>query len=172
MTEDQNRSYQDKFMLRLPDGMRERLRSAAERNQRSINSEIVHRLEQSFLIKIESITDPFEKIKRLSEEISLFSEKAQEYQNALYKELELQRPFSAAFHMHIFNLVAEWLHSGHEVKPNELEQEFANFRQWLEESGKAPRAFSSDPYALSEARKAFLNWFSQGQGADLRPSEI
>lgn len=39
---------QDKYVLRLPDGMRERLRAAAEANGRSMNAEINHRLEQSF----------------------------------------------------------------------------------------------------------------------------
>jgi phage terminase Nu1 subunit (DNA packaging protein) len=47
MAEDQNRSLQDKFMLRLPDGMRDRLKAEAEKNSRSMNAEIVARLERS-----------------------------------------------------------------------------------------------------------------------------
>lgn len=39
---------QDKYVLRLPDGMRERIRAAAELSNRSMNAEIVDRLEQSF----------------------------------------------------------------------------------------------------------------------------
>lgn len=39
---------QDKFMLRFPDGMRDRIREEAEANGRSMNAEIIHRLEQSF----------------------------------------------------------------------------------------------------------------------------
>ncbi len=35
----------DKFMLRLPDGMRERIKAAAEANNRSMNAEIVKALE-------------------------------------------------------------------------------------------------------------------------------
>lgn len=38
----------DKFMLRLPDGMRDRIAEAAEANKRSMNAEIVARLEGSF----------------------------------------------------------------------------------------------------------------------------
>ena len=38
----------DKFMLRLPDGMRERIKESAEKNSRSMNAEIVHALEQYF----------------------------------------------------------------------------------------------------------------------------
>lgn len=38
----------EKFNLRLPDGMRERIAQAAKANNRSMNSEIVARLEASF----------------------------------------------------------------------------------------------------------------------------
>lgn len=37
----------DKFMLRLPDGMREEIASEAKNNGRSMNTEIVVRLRQS-----------------------------------------------------------------------------------------------------------------------------
>lgn len=39
---------QDKFMLRLPDGMRDRIAQAAKSNGRSMNAEIVGRLGGSF----------------------------------------------------------------------------------------------------------------------------
>lgn len=42
----------DKYLLRLPDGMRERLKEAAKESNRSMNAEIVARLEQSFLTKV------------------------------------------------------------------------------------------------------------------------
>lgn len=48
MAEDQNRTLQDKFMLRLPDGMRERLKEAAAANNRSMNAEIVATLEEKY----------------------------------------------------------------------------------------------------------------------------
>jgi hypothetical protein len=38
----------DKFMLRMPDGMRDRVAAAARKNGRSMNAEIVARLEASF----------------------------------------------------------------------------------------------------------------------------
>lgn len=38
----------DKFMLRLPDGMRDRIKAAAEENGRSMNSEIVAALEEKY----------------------------------------------------------------------------------------------------------------------------
>jgi len=37
----------DKFMLRLPDGMRDELKRAAARNSRSLNAEIISRLERT-----------------------------------------------------------------------------------------------------------------------------
>lgn len=39
---------QDKFIVRLPDGMREQLKAAAEGNGRSMTSEVVERLRASF----------------------------------------------------------------------------------------------------------------------------
>lgn len=38
----------DKFMLRMPDGLRERLKVEAAKNGRSMNSEIIARIEMSF----------------------------------------------------------------------------------------------------------------------------
>jgi plasmid stability protein len=39
---------QDKFIVRLPDGMRDQLKAAAEGNGRSMTSEVVERLRASF----------------------------------------------------------------------------------------------------------------------------
>jgi hypothetical protein len=41
---------QDKFVLRMPDGLRDRLKAVAEENNRSMNAEIVDRIEKSFLV--------------------------------------------------------------------------------------------------------------------------
>lgn len=38
----------DKFVVRFPDGMREKIRAAAEANNRSMNAEIIARLQDSF----------------------------------------------------------------------------------------------------------------------------
>ena len=38
----------DRFMLRLPDGMRDRIKAAAEANNRSMNAEIVAALEKEY----------------------------------------------------------------------------------------------------------------------------
>ena len=48
MTEEVNRSLNDKFMLRLPDGMRERIKNIADANNRSMNAEILAVLEEKF----------------------------------------------------------------------------------------------------------------------------
>lgn len=41
-------SEADKLIIRLPDGMREKIRRAAASNNRSMNGEVIARLEQSF----------------------------------------------------------------------------------------------------------------------------
>ncbi|MFC3057869.1 Arc family DNA-binding protein [Paenirhodobacter populi] len=48
MSEIEKRTLSDKFMLRLPDGMRDRIKAASEANNRSMNAEIVAILEEKF----------------------------------------------------------------------------------------------------------------------------
>lgn len=43
----------DKFVIRLPDGLRDRIADQAEGNRRSMNSEIVRRLERSTALEVE-----------------------------------------------------------------------------------------------------------------------
>lgn len=47
----------DKFMLRFPEGLRERIKALAEENGRSMNAEIVRRLENSLLNREPSSLD-------------------------------------------------------------------------------------------------------------------
>jgi hypothetical protein len=48
---DDNENYNsrtaDKFLIRLPEGMRDQLKLSAKRNHRSINSEIIFMIEQN-----------------------------------------------------------------------------------------------------------------------------
>ncbi|MGI3128223.1 Arc family DNA-binding protein [Nitratireductor sp. PBL-C9] len=44
----ENRSKSDGFMLRFPDGMRGRIKAAAEANNRSMNAEIIATLEEAY----------------------------------------------------------------------------------------------------------------------------
>lgn len=48
MAQDTPVSKQEQFIVRLPDGMRDRIKEAAKENGRSMNAEIVQRLEASF----------------------------------------------------------------------------------------------------------------------------
>lgn len=48
MKETESRTLTDKFMLRMPDGMRDRIKIVAETNNRSMNSEIVATLEEKY----------------------------------------------------------------------------------------------------------------------------
>lgn len=43
----------DKVIVRLPDGMRDRIKAAAEANNRSMNAEIISRLDRSFTVEPE-----------------------------------------------------------------------------------------------------------------------
>ncbi|KIN72556.1 Arc family DNA-binding protein [Sulfitobacter guttiformis] len=45
---DENRQLSDKFMLRLPDGMRDRIKATADANNRSMNAEIISTLEKEY----------------------------------------------------------------------------------------------------------------------------
>ena len=48
--------FKDRYMLRLPDGMRERIKAAAESNNRSMNAEIVATLEEAYPAPVEPQT--------------------------------------------------------------------------------------------------------------------
>lgn len=43
---------QDKFVIRLPDGLRPEIAAVAYRNQRSMNGEIINRLERSLALEV------------------------------------------------------------------------------------------------------------------------
>ncbi|PRW96442.1 DNA-binding protein [Pseudomonas fragi] len=43
---------QDKFVIRLPDGLRPEIAAVAYRNQRSMNGEIINRLERSLTLEL------------------------------------------------------------------------------------------------------------------------
>lgn len=58
----------EKFMLRLPDGMRDRIKSEAERNNRSMNAEIVAGLEHWLSRKTELEIEA-DKLKTIANEI-------------------------------------------------------------------------------------------------------
>lgn len=66
-------------MLRLPDGMRERVREAAEQNKRSMNAEIIARLEASFSPATDQggVTVPRHEWLKMLHEIERFAEGAE-----------------------------------------------------------------------------------------------
>lgn len=45
---DRNPQAQDKFVVRFPDGLRDRIKMAAAENSRSMNAEIIHTLEEKY----------------------------------------------------------------------------------------------------------------------------
>lgn len=65
------------FGLRMQDELKERIARVAIENEHSINSEIVHRLEESFLTRFDSLDDflpPEWKLAKLSQEIKEISD--------------------------------------------------------------------------------------------------
>ncbi|AMB86050.1 DNA-binding protein [Pseudomonas agarici] len=56
----QQRQLEEKFVVRLPDGMRSRIAENARANVRSMNSEIIHRLER--VTELESALERAHKI--------------------------------------------------------------------------------------------------------------
>lgn len=75
---------QDQYMLRFPKGMRDRLKAEAEKNKRSLNSEIIARLDDSLLteqlttVADESAIKPptAKELKRLAELIVILERNA------------------------------------------------------------------------------------------------
>lgn len=59
----------DKFMLRFPDGMRDRIREEAENNNRSMNAEIIARLASSFDKATKSDVDLSKELAEMKREI-------------------------------------------------------------------------------------------------------
>lgn len=57
---------QNRFLVRMPDGMRDRIAQAAKANGRSMNAEIIHRLELTFE-GLPSTPEEFEKVHRMIE---------------------------------------------------------------------------------------------------------
>lgn len=54
---------QDKFIIRLPDGLRDRIRIAADKNHRSMNAEVVALLEENYPTPApEKVTEPAARI--------------------------------------------------------------------------------------------------------------
>lgn len=70
MAENQNRTLTEQFMLRLPDGMRSRIKAVADANQRSMNSEILAILEEKFPApKLDPYDEMNEAISRIADTI-------------------------------------------------------------------------------------------------------
>lgn len=66
-----------KFIIRLPEGMRDRIAGAAKANGRSMNAEIVQRLEDSFARQaVDAVADVNAMIREIREEMARLAEMA------------------------------------------------------------------------------------------------
>jgi hypothetical protein len=64
------RQPQDKFVLRLPDGMRDEIAKAAKANGRSMNAEIVNRLQRSFDPEVEHLATMAKVLEKFSRDVA------------------------------------------------------------------------------------------------------
>jgi plasmid stability protein len=78
---------QDKFIIRLPDGMREQIREAAEANGRSMTAEIVARLRTTFEKGLEGPTPTEEanQTEALKKEIDYLSFQFRALESRIYQ---------------------------------------------------------------------------------------
>lgn len=77
----------DKFMLRLPDGLRERISKAAQTNKRSMNSEIVATLQNAYPDIEPRANELFTQIYELADELG-GPEKAEQMRGLLEEFIE------------------------------------------------------------------------------------
>jgi len=93
---------QDKYVIRLPDGMRDRIKAAADRNSRSMNAEIVATLENaypafskefleelSFMDQIDEIAAKLERVRAEAELIASAREEMKKLDRTIAKADEI-----------------------------------------------------------------------------------
>ncbi|SOC02169.1 Arc family DNA-binding protein [Rhodobacter maris] len=71
MPEQEKRALSDKFMLRLPDGMRDRIKAAADASNRSMNAEIVATLEEKYPARDDALIEALEQFSKQLPKISM-----------------------------------------------------------------------------------------------------
>ena len=91
---DQTGRESDKFMLRLPDGLRDQIKNVAEENKRSMNAEIVLAIEDYIttreLYQARGESDPIERERLLFEKEDTLLERMNELQLRLDRAWAVQ----------------------------------------------------------------------------------
>ncbi|MCZ4270882.1 Arc family DNA-binding protein [Maritalea porphyrae] len=92
MPQDSKSRKLDQYIVRFPDGMRQKLKDIAAENGRSLNAEIIHRLEQSFNVAT-SIEDIDAANKRLQDMMDKADKRIAQLreQNTLALQVEMNR---------------------------------------------------------------------------------
>jgi plasmid stability protein len=114
----------EQAMIRLPDGMRDQLKSVAARNGRSMNAEIVDRLEQSFRVwpKVDIPVDLYERARRARNFQRTDIEK--EISKAAIEIIQRALPTSGALHRDLLTIVFQVLQKAPDGKREELKARF------------------------------------------------
>lgn len=133
----------DKFMLRMPEGMRDRVREAADASGRSMNAEIVQRLEESFATKAP-----------LGFNVNVLEDALEEMRAA-------RRSIEERLDSSVVNLVKARLRDLHETGDDAALHEFMGellrlpldkYRRELSRQRKADRE-TSEPHPLQRSRR-------------------
>jgi hypothetical protein len=158
---------QDRFLLRMPDGMRDRLKAEAEANKRSMNAEIVARLEFS-LTKAERVREtiyhgdhPLEIADDIVDDMLVLLERARARYNEKYGETPLERRKPVAFPVRVVEpgpLPIE------EYPDESLEQGLEAIQAEITRRQKAKPAEPSRPKLTGQRRPPDLNDREPGKG--------
>lgn len=90
MANDDSRAWKDQYMLRLPDGMRDRIKAAAAENNRSMNAEIVDALEATYPHVESGLDERLSQLDKLEsrEELELLIRELSEERWKVFKALD------------------------------------------------------------------------------------
>lgn len=81
-------SQHDKFIVRLPDGMRDQIAAAAKANNRTMNAEVVARLKLTFELSDTSPEDVSEKMSEMAKYMSELTGQIRDVNSRISKLVE------------------------------------------------------------------------------------
>ncbi|WP_082555386.1 Arc family DNA-binding protein [Devosia sp. Root635] len=151
---------QDQYMVRFPDGMRDQLKGLAEKNGRSMNAEIIARLDVSLRDVPRSEQLDLAELAQLREEVKTLARdqarRAEDMRDVLERQLEtaqIQNDF-------IKSLMADW-----------VDRQDDQFRRWMLAAMDSVQQTKADPEqvkVIEELREQFIR--ERQEAAPLPPT--
>lgn len=125
----ENRAKPDQYQLRFPPKMRERLKYAADRNGRSMNAEIIERLDQSFKgwPKVNLPEDVYERVRNAR--LDTRRELEKEVHAVVLQAVDKHLPAAGALHRDLLENFYKLLSKAPEDQQEALKAEFSDL--WL-----------------------------------------